>query len=107
LLTAVAVLAQPEFAIRSDEIRSSEAPEALFGAGSLLLVELWLLLDRLCFPQRRLNALGQILAGRPLDARDINIHFAVRADGELDFLHDQYFLRVITVSWVAASNLSL
>jgi hypothetical protein len=93
--------------VRSDEIISSAAPKALFGAGSLLLIELWLLLDRLCLPQRRLNALGQILAGRPFDARDVNIHFAVLADGEPDFLHGQYFLRVITVSWVAASNLSL
>jgi hypothetical protein len=93
--------------VLSDEVTSSEAPKALFGAGGLFLIELRLLLDRLCFPQRRLNAFGQILAGRPFDARDVNIHFAVLANDELDFLHGQYFLRVITVSCVAASNLSL
>ena len=91
----------------SDEFSSSGAPKALFGAGSLVLIELWFLLDGLCFPQSRLNALGQILAGGPFYARDVDIHLAVPADDDLDFLHGQYFLSVITVSCVAASNPSL
>jgi hypothetical protein len=130
--TARAVLAQPEFVnsqrnscrdycaslwplaacfshaeAPSDEFSFSGAPKSLFGAGSLLLIELWLLLDRLSFSQSRLNALGQVLTGGPFDAGDVYIHLAVRADDELDFLHGQYFLRVITVSCVAVSNLSL
>jgi hypothetical protein len=110
----VLVLAQPELlrllfpcwgAVR--RVHFSRRPKVLFGASGLLLIKIGLLLDGLRLPQSRLNALGQVLTGGPFDTGDVNIHLAVLANDEFDFLHGQYFLKVITVSCVAGSILSL
>jgi hypothetical protein len=62
-------------------------PQPLFCARSLLIVKFGLLFDGLGFPESRLDALGQVLAGGTADAGDVDVDLAVFADDELYLLH--------------------
>src|SRR3989442_5378328 len=65
----------------------SRIPQPLFCARSLLIVKFGLLFDGLGFPESRLDALGQVLAGGTADAGDVDVDLAVFADDELYLLH--------------------
>lgn len=65
----------------------SRIPQPLFCTRPLLLVKFGLLFDGLGFPEGRLDALGQVLAGGTADAGDVDVDLAVFADDELYLLH--------------------
>ena len=65
----------------------SRIPQPLFCARPLLIVKFGLLFDGLGFPESRLDALGQVLAGGTADAGDVDVDLAVFADDELYLLH--------------------